>query len=298
MLPQELTSKYVIPEVKGLIAHKLASKGVSQFKISKLLGISQPMVSKYLLESPETYLRGLEEVGLNRDEVNTVADMLAELLINGRRLEFLRILTSYMNLILKRKTLCEKHFQLDPDIPRDCDICVKLFAVFEDPYVDDVKKAYELLALHPRGYELVPEVGMNIVSAHPNASTVNDIAGFTGRIVKVGKKVVAVGDPTLGGSKHTAEVLLTVMKKYRHYRAAVVVKYSEECVEKLTKLNHKVVKSGPHENPLKFFENLKAVVDSKEPEILADLGGVGLEPVIYVFAGSAIEAVKKAFKCL
>ena len=98
---------------------------------------------------------------------------------------------------------------------------------------------------------------MNIVSAHPNASTINDVAGFTGRIVKVGKTVVAVGDPTLGGSKHTAEVLLTVMKKYRQYRAAVVIRYSEECVEKLSKLNHKVVKSGPHENPLKFFEDLK-----------------------------------------
>lgn len=299
MLPHELVSKLVVPELRGIVAHKLRDRGLSQMKIARLLGISQSMVSRYAsIPSSRLYER-TRKIGLDENEVDRVADILAQRLVSGNYQGYLNLLSSYVNAVLRRGLLCGFHRRVSPSVSRDCDICARLFSEVVDPYVEEVKAAFEILSLHPRGYEIVPEVGMNIVSAPPDASDFRDAVGFSGRIIRVYNRVVAVGEPTRGGSRHTANVLLRVMRKFPSLRSVVVVKYSSECVHRLASAGLNVVKTGPHSSELEFFAAIERTVESleREPDAIADSGGLGMEPVVYVLAVSAVNAVKKALIC-
>lgn len=300
MLPHELVSKYLTPELRGLLIHKLNSRGLGQLRIAKLLDVSQPMVSKYLSTSPAEYLERLGRLGLDVDEVVRITDLLVENLAGGKRQEYFKLLNTYVNSILKRGQLCPYHRKVSPSISKDCDVCLRMFEEIEDPYVEEVKAAYEILTLHPRGFEIIPEVGMNIVAAPPNAVSYRDVVGFSGRIIKTDNKIVAAGEPSRGGSRHTANVLLTVMRRFPNIRSTVVIKHDKHCIEKLRNIGLKVVTSGPHSSADEFFNSLGKLVSNldREPDVIADAGGLGIEPVMYVFSGSALNAVKKALACI
>lgn len=299
LIPHELVNELVVSELRGIVAHRLRERGFGQLKIAKLLGISQPMVSRYISVGFHEYLERLRRLGLDPSEVLRVVDMLVEKLVSGDYYEYLRLLSSFVNSLLKRGSLCDAHRKSAPLIPSNCDLCFKLFEEVTDPYVEEVRIAYELFSLHPRGHEIVPEVGMNIVSAPPSSSDLRDVVGFSGRIICVHNKVVAAGEPVRGGSKHTASVLLKVMRKFPNIRSAVVIKYSHECLQKLVSAGLYVVRTGPHSSGAELFTVLEKTVESlqKEPDVIADAGGLGLEPVMYVFAVNAVRAVKKALIC-
>ena len=300
MLPHDLVSELVIPELRGLLAHKLSERGFGQLRISKLLGISQPMISKYMSVSHTEYLKRLEGLGLDVDEVSRVVEILVEKLASNNQREYLELVSSFLNSILRRGLLCEAHKRVSSTVPANCDICFKLFEEVRDPYVEEVKAAYEILCLHPKATEIIPEVGMNIVSAPPNAKSFRDVAGFSGRIVKSDNRVIAAGEPIKGGSRHTANVLLKVMSKFPRVRSAIAIKYDEGCINKLSSANLKVVRTGPHKSIDEFFTTLEKVVSrlSEEPDVIADAGGLGIEPVLYVFSTSAIKALEKALICV
>ncbi|MEM2020973.1 MAG: thiamine-phosphate synthase family protein [Zestosphaera sp.] len=300
LLPHELVAKHVVPELRGLLVHRLNDKGFGQLRIARSLGISQPMVSKYLSVSSSEYLDRLSSLGLDAGEVLRTMDILAECLLSGKYYDYFKLLNTYLNSILKDGLLCNYHKRLSSLVPKSCDLCFKAFERAEDPYVEEVRTAYELLSLHPRGSDIIPEVGMNIVAAPPNAGNFKDVVGYSGRIVRINNKVFAVGEPIRGGSKHTANVLLTVMRRFHGVRSTVVVKYDRSCIEKLLNSGLNVVETGPHSSVEDFFTSLEDMLYklSKEPDVIADAGGLGIEPVVYVFSGSAINAVKKALKCV
>ncbi|MEM0065426.1 MAG: thiamine-phosphate synthase family protein [Sulfolobales archaeon] len=300
MLPHELVSELVVPVFRGVLAHKLSERGMSQVRISRLLGISQPMVSRYLSVPLSELIEELRGLGLDVDDVARITDTLVERLANSNYLEYLKLLGSYINSVLKKGLLCRLHRKTATAIPLDCDVCSTLFGEIADPYVEEVKTAYEILSLHPRGHELVPEVGMNIASAPPEAVDFRDVVGFSGRIVRVYNKVVAAGEPTRGGSRHTASVLLNVMKKFSSIKSVIVIKHSNECIQKMIEEGYNVVRVGPHTSERELFTELEKTVKTldRAPDAIVDVGGMGIEPVIYVFASSAIKAVKKALICV
>ncbi len=302
MLPHEVVSKYVLPYLRGLIALELISSGLSQFKVAKLMGVSQPLISRYLSEGSEYLMSKLVDVGLYRDEVSAVTKLLAEVLRRGRVQDYIRILSSYINSVLSRGLLCRKHRELMSSLPPNCDLCTRLFRSATDPYIEEVRNAYELLRSHPLAYTLVPEVGMNIVVATPNASSVTDVVGFAGRIVRVGKELRAVGEPVYGGSRHTAMVLLSVKRLWNDVRAVIVIKFLQSCLRKFINVFGKdsIAYVGPHKDPSLVFRDIVLVLKSRDkvPKVIADLGGQGLEPVIYVLGSSALEVVEEVLKCI
>lgn len=300
ILPHELVSKFVVPYIRGAVAVVLFQRGLSQLKISKLLGISQPMVSRYINEGLELQLLKLEELGIPRDELYSVIKVLAEVLMRNRKQDFLRILSSYMNTLLKQGYLCRIHRKLIPDIIEECDLCSKIFGIASDPYIDEIRNAFEILKAHPKAYELVPEVGMNIVVAIPNANTIKDIVGYSGRILRVQRSIVAVGEPMYGGSRHTATILLFVKKRWNEIRAAIVIKLLDKCLKVFQDMKLNMIHVGPHKNPKDLYIDIKLAIERSQQiiDVLIDLGGKGLEPVVYIFGKSAIDLAKMALKCL
>ena len=176
---------------------------------------------------------------------------------------------------------------------------MQAFQSITDPLVEDVRNAYELLAMHPLIPALVPQVGMNIVSSLPSPKSINDTVGYSGRIVRIGKRIQAVGIPIRGGSQHTGKVLLSIARFLKDVRGCVVIKYSEDCLEGFKRRKMKVIKLGPHKSEEEFFIELsKEVMKEESADVIADSGGMGMEPVIYVLGSSAVEAAKKVISCL
>ena len=298
MLPHEVVSKYVIPYIRGLVAIGLSEHGLSQIAISKLLGITQPMVRRYLSQGKEYFISKLRDVGLSNDEINVITRILVSTALRGGYHDLHKVFSQIINFILSKEILCDFHRKIDPNIPRDCNLCPSLFPpkLVSDPYIEDVRNAFKYLQLVSSSYLLAPEVGMNIVRAPPKASRPEDIVGFTGRIIRVGNRLVAVGEPIYGGSRHTAMVLLTIRSKWSTVNSVVVVKYDENFIQKLKKLGFRIIVTGPHNSKEAFIDDLRRSLEMycEEPDAIVDLGGLGLEPVIYILGRTALDAVKKA----
>ncbi len=301
MIPHELITRYVIPQMKALIAHELSRRGVSQQRIAKYLCISQPMVSRYLSTDLGKIRKALRDVGLPLDEVKDVVEALANHLLRGDKFQYLRLFTMYLNTALYKGYLCRKHLEIAKELPPDCKLCMNLFASPTDVLVEEVKEMYDMLREIPNVHFLVPEVGMNVVAAEKGASSVMDVVGFEGRIFRVGTKIRALGLPARGGSKHTAAVLLEVMRKWPDLRYSVVLKYLPECVKLLRNGEVPLVQVGPHTSSSEsaVIEDLRESIGKsvREPRAIIDLGGPGLEPVIYLVGRTPSEILGIVREC-
>jgi hydroxymethylpyrimidine/phosphomethylpyrimidine kinase len=116
----------------------------------------------------------------------------------------------------------------------------------------NVNEAGKFLESSPYIANLVPEVGMNIVMAVPYAESLNDVAAFPGRIVKVFGQVKAVSSPCFGASTHLAKYILEIMKHDPEKKAAINLKFSEETLRLLERKKMKISLYNREEEPEKI----------------------------------------------
>jgi hypothetical protein len=278
----------------------LSKKGLGQERIAKLMGVSQPMISKYLKRNIDDVKRAFSEIGIDFNEVVAVADALSSQLIRGDVQSYMALFASYINLVLSRGDLCAMHIRKYGVSP-SCNICLSLFSSSVDPIVEEVKEAVGMFLSRPGVAKLIPNVGTNIVAAKPGAQRITDVVGLTGAIVRANHRATAVGQPAYGGSKHTATILLMIMRVDPSKRAGIVIAYLDECIERLKKQGLRVVFTGPHESPQRIYGDIQGELSKLKKgrvDVIADKGGIGLEPVVYIFGSSAGEAVMYALKCI
>jgi len=297
LLPHELVSKYVIPWLRALVARKLAQAGMTQAGIAKALSVTQPMVSKYL-RMPEKELRKrLEKAGVEFREVSAIASSVADALRRASLIEANRLMTSYLQQLLASGRLCELHRRVDRWARPECRICVEVMGGPVLVTVESVKTAYHMLAAHRHAIVAVPEVGSNIVEAPEGAKAAEEFVGFSGRIVKVGRRLIALGDPVPGGSKHTARVLEKVMEVEPGYRGVIVARGSKEIIEGLKVTGASVAEAGPADRLEDVGEQVAEAV-GRGADAVHHLGGQGIEPVVYVFGSTSIDAAAKLVRAL
>jgi len=172
--------------------------------------------------------------------------------------------------------------------------------------VEDVEKAVSIIL---KNSELVtsymPEVGMNVVKAieHPYARTPEDVIGVEGRIVKIKNSIKAVGPIRPGASSHVARAVLAAMNKDPSIRAALNIGYDPSLIDAAEKLGLEVVfvsrKEEPPDVKAKEGQTMQWMVseairrNGKVPDVIYDDGDIGKEPMIKIFAHTAVEAAKK-----
>ncbi len=295
LTPHELVAKAVAPYLRALVAQTLAERGMGQERIARLLGVSQAMVNRYLRWESKP-LERLREAGVDPGEARAVAEALAAKLARDDRTGYMALMTSFLNALLARGSLCRLHQALGA--PSNCSICLNLFQAPRDPLAEEVLEAAKLLASTAGAGELLPRVGSNIVAAAPGASTMAEVVGLTGGIFPHGDAAAIVGAPVYGGSRHTASVLLAAMRAGSKARAAVVAAYKPECIEGAKRLRLKIVYTGPHSSPDAIPGDVEEAVRSLrgEADAIVSLGGPGLEPVIYFLGHSPIDVVEKMLK--
>ena len=123
-----------------------------------------------------------------------------------------------------------------------------------------VLRAVEVLQ-NARVGALIPEVQTNIGFGLADARKLDDVIGFPARIVRCGEDILIPAPPRFGGSRHVADIVLTVMQFDPSKRAVMNIKYNADLI--------KICKS------LKF--SVGSFDRAKEPNRVRTLEGSSLE---------------------
>lgn len=164
----------------------------------------------------------------------------------------------------------------------------------------EVKTAIERL-IPALDLDFIPEVGINIGYALPNAKKLEDICAINGRIVKTKDKPLRCGCIDFGVSKHVASIILTAMNFDSDKRCAINLKYSEGNISKCKKAGFKIgsfdrvyeprnIKSTMEWGTRKSIKELGFV-----PDVIYDQGGKGKEAMIRILGRNPEDVVNKAF---
>ncbi|MCX5813986.1 MAG: bifunctional hydroxymethylpyrimidine kinase/phosphomethylpyrimidine kinase [Proteobacteria bacterium] len=151
--------------------------------------------------------------------------------------------------------------------------------------------------------DLIPAVQMNMGYAIRDARGIEDIAAFPGRIGINNGKILIKGEPAFGASSHVARLILTFLKYYPHIRSCVSVRYDRAIIEKAHESAMNVLFFDRKSEPEKLKEAEGKSLDylteevlkraDQPPDIIYDLGDVGKEPIIRLFAKDPLELINK-----
>ncbi|MBI5253657.1 MAG: bifunctional hydroxymethylpyrimidine kinase/phosphomethylpyrimidine kinase, partial [Euryarchaeota archaeon] len=157
--------------------------------------------------------------------------------------------------------------------------------------VNEIKKVDEF-------YKLVPQVGTNIAYALPDAGDLNEVAGISGRIIRIKEQVKAIGEVEFGASKHVASIVLAAMKFDPAIRAAMNIRYSSEALAACRKLRFMISSFSRKEEPrgvstMEWGTVMAIKKLGSVPDIIYDLGSIRKEPMIRILGKSPAEVLGK-----
>ncbi|ADJ15971.1 thiamine-phosphate synthase family protein [Halalkalicoccus jeotgali] len=294
---EEVVVEEFLPTVRSMLAEDLRERGLTQSEVAAMLGISQSAVSKYahgevarnevvLGDERVTDLVSRVGEGLSTGDMSRVQALIeAEVLI--RRLETRGdLLATLHEESMPELADHEGEFRIhDPESELRT----------TERVLSSVRRGLRTLENASGFAGLIPNVGSNLVECSPDAVTIDDVAGVPGRIFDVKGRATIPGDPEFGVSEHVANVLLTAREHGSEASAALNVRYDPSLSALLSENGHTVVE---FEGEKDLDEAIAAALDS-EPDatVLAQTGGFGIEPVIYVL-GEDAPAVAEAIKPL
>ena len=122
ILPEELASKSVIPAIRALVVKRLVEEhGMTQQEAAKLLGVTQPAVSKYLHQK-----RGAAIKLTGIKEIDSATDEIAELVSTRKvpQLEVMSKIEAACHYVRRNRYMCDLHKKLEPGIDvTSCHVC-------------------------------------------------------------------------------------------------------------------------------------------------------------------------------
>ncbi len=153
------------------------------------------------------------------------------------------------------------------------------------------------------GPDMIPEVGTNIGYGVLGALEPDEVAAFTGRIVRAGTGARLVGCPEFGASKHVARIVLAASSHDPTVRAAMNIKFSEANLAACKKAGLSVATFDREEEPKGVSSmtwGVHTAIDSfgGVPDAIFDRGGVGKEPMIRLLGESPEDVVSKLKRVL
>jgi len=136
--------------------------------------------------------------------------------------------------------------------------------------------------------QFIPEVGMNVVYALPNAKTRNDVCGIEGRITRYKDLPLLCGTLDFGASKHVASIVLAAMSFDSTMRSALNIRYAQKTLQHCTNLGFTLAsfdrkfESQNASSTMEWGTKHAITTVGSVPDIISDTGAVGKEPMIRV----------------
>ncbi|MBO3769423.1 MAG: thiamine-phosphate synthase family protein [Thermoproteota archaeon] len=289
--PCEYVIKSYLPQLRARIVRELVERhGWSITSAAKVLGISPTAATKYkriIATSSSYYVSGLDQFSKNlagkilRNEI-TPGSFIEEVCLKCMEER-------------ARGNLCKFHRKAQPKL-EGCKSCFKAFQKMVEgsferfEILEELERALEILSTCSNLERLIPEVRTNIVMCTKSPKGVEDVAAFPGRLTFINGSIRAFSKPEFNSSKHMSSVLLAANSIDPNIRSAMCIKYDEKIEESIEKcgLRKTVFDRSKYENIESFIRSLKTLGD-----VIVDKGGVGIEPVAYVFDKCAIDVAKR-----
>ena len=162
--------------------------------------------------------------------------------------------------------------------------------------IEELDKALERLKRLNIGH-LIPEVQSNLAYAIPYAESVDDVASFPGRIIRMLNSVDSFASAHFGASRQIHHLVLAAMEYDPDKRAAMTIAYSETLVKRIRALGYTVAEFDRTRTPKDVQEEegstlawgVQDVMEElgRVPDAIFDRGAVGKVPLIRLFARGA-----------
>ena len=276
------------------LARELSQRGFSQSEIARRMNVTQAAVSKYLSQ-PEAKNTPI-------DAVSSLAHKLAEMVLSGEFSAADKIKTICSTCMLLRigSHICESHKERFNELKEiDCQICAELLGGTEPRFserarvIGDMAAAVRVIEQVSGFDRIMPQVRANIVACDGTAKSIDDVAGVPGRITMVGGRARVLSGPRFGTSAHTAELLLWAKRSWPRVRACLCVSGNENVVQAAESSGFKVLRlKSPAVDPKRISNAATRLVkvQKRVPRLpaLHVPGGVGVEPILYLFGKDAI----------
>lgn len=299
--PDELMVDAFLPAMRQLVALNLRSDGLSQSKISSLLGITQASVSMYLSSDAGRAYRSLAKLSVPRSDADAYARELTESVLAGATAG-VRKLNAVWTGILGSGAACGAHRERYPSLST-CDMCVQEYgrASATSATVSEVAEAVRLIEGSPRFAAAMPEVYVNIACALADAKDPSGVVALPGRIVKVRGRAKALLPPEPGASAHMAKMLLLVRSARPDLKACVNLRFDRNMGRVLSDLGVKTVRvSGAEEqgadDPTVAALEKKLSTSRDKFDAVVEEGGGGIEPNVYLFGAGALAVAGTAIR--
>jgi hydroxymethylpyrimidine kinase / phosphomethylpyrimidine kinase / thiamine-phosphate diphosphorylase len=185
-----------------------------------------------------------------------------------------------------------------------------IFSIYDDASryrtTLELTNALDSLMLAQRFSELIPETHSNMVYALPHATTIKDVAGVDGRIVKLTDRIKQAGPVRFGCSKHVSSAVITFMKYNPLMRSAINIKFNERLLKCCRSL-YPTTEYKRSEEPLSVKEAegmttpwgvKQALLENLKSEVIFHSGDIGKEAMILIFASNPSALVTKVKQIL
>lgn len=145
----------------------------------------------------------------------------------------------------------------------------------------------------------IPEVGMNVAYALPDARTRNDVCAVDGRIIRQRERAMLCGTLEFGASKHVASIVLAAMSFDTTMRSAANIRYSQETVDLCQMVGFSIGSfdrsNEPKDAPSTMEWGTKHAITTlgHAPDIIYDIGSVGKEPMIRILGKNPEDVLSK-----
>ena len=291
-----------LPGMRHLVALRLRGRGLSQNRISSLLGVTQASVSLYLSADPKKSYSQLSKLSVSREDADRDASLLAGALERGP-VDGVRVLSAIWSGLLGSGSACAEHRRLYPSLA-GCEFCLQAYggmrgAVAEA--ISEVAEAVSLLESSPEFVNLMPEVSVNLACAAGDATTPGEIVAIPGRIVKVKDRAKAMLPPEAGASAHMSRILLLARSRIPRQRACINLRYDARLGALLARSGIRTLMLGRHPSRPAEDATVEALerklrADPRTFDAVIDEGGSGIEPNVYLFGTGAREVAKTAIR--
>ncbi|MHA1978830.1 MAG: thiamine-phosphate synthase family protein [Candidatus Hodarchaeales archaeon] len=287
-------SSFLTP-LRRILAQKLSHEGWKQADIGTILGVSQPVISSYLSSSssnPTTITSNPTFKGL----VTKIIRKITEEKITS--IQLMEVICDVCQTFRTAGPLCEIHRRTaEMEFLPNCSICFPSETsrkIFDDK-LSVTKELYEaavkLVTSGERFAQLIPEVGCQFVSITEGTQEIKDIAGFPGRIIKVRNKGLIVSYPEFGQGATLAQILGYFKAESSTYNSLISIRRTESILEVISPKKEILLTVEADKN---WIQTLQAfsTQEIQKIEIIADAGGLGLEPLIYLFGKTPNDIVE------
>lgn len=286
MPPCVLLIEEALPEIRKRVAKEMYSSGSNQVEISRLLGVSQAMVSKYLKEdriiSPqmEDYIE------------NLTGDLTVTALSGGNKSDMTSKFCGAC-MIMKRNNAIDAAYLKRTGFNLPNVSCFKIDGYNNASLVtDELVQALDYLNRHSIK-DLIPAVKINIASCIKDCKGGNEVVAFPGRLTYVDGKLMEIKTPSPGSSTHLSSIICAVRKNNPGINSIINIAFNKIIKKALVNMRMKVFYIDRKEiDPLEELGR----ADLNGYNYLVDPGDFGIEPCLYILGNSSLSVASRTVK--